>query len=98
MMGDFFVNNKASEWCSDEEALLHGGVAHVVYAHGCKAKRVSYSTSHGETLSMVNGLESSKLCMLRLAEMMHPKNEPTIKDTTNGFLWRLPRSLRTHHG
>ena len=80
MMDDFFVNEKASEWCSDEEALLHGGVAHVIYAHGCKAKRVSYSTSHGETLSMVNGLESSTLCMLRLAEMMHPKREPTIKD------------------
>ena len=80
MMDDNFVNQKASEWCSDEEALLHGGVAHVIYAHGCKAKRVSYSTSHGETLSMVNGLESSTLCMLRLAEMMHEKREPTIKD------------------
>ena len=80
MMDDNFVNEKASEWCSDEEALLHGGVAHVIYAHGCKAKRVSYSTSHGETLSMVNGLESSTLCMLRLAEMMHQKREPTIKD------------------
>ena len=52
----------------------------MIYAHGCKAKRVSYSTSHGETLSMVNGLESSTLCMLRLVEMMHPKREPTIKD------------------
>ena len=80
MMDDNFVNEKASEWCSDEEALRHGGVAHVIYAHGCKAKRVSYSTSHGETLSMVNGLESSTLCMLRLAEMMHEKREPTIKD------------------
>ena len=59
---------------------LHGGAMHVIHAHGCKAKRVSYSTSHAETLSMVGGLETATLCMLRLAEMMHPKKEPSLKD------------------
>ena len=40
MMDDNFVKETAPTWCSDQEALLHGGVAHVIYAHGCKAKRV----------------------------------------------------------
>ena len=33
--------------CTDAQAALHGGVAHVLISYGAKAKRVSYSTSHG---------------------------------------------------
>ena len=44
----------------------HGGVMHVLHASGTKAKRVSYSTSHAETLSMINGVESSTLILVRL--------------------------------
>ena len=37
------------------------GRAQVVYASSNKAKRVSYSTSHGETLMAINGLETPTL-------------------------------------
>ena len=29
---------------------LFGGEAHILFAHGARAKRISYSTSHSETL------------------------------------------------
>ena len=77
---DYFVDNIAAETSDEDQVKLHGGPMHIIYAHGCKAKRVSYSTSHAETLSMVGGLETATLCMLRLAEMMHPKKEPSIQD------------------
>ncbi len=51
---------------------------HVLHAHGGKAKRVSYSTSHAETLSMVNGLESTTLVMTRLSELMLRERSPTL--------------------
>ena len=38
---------------------LHGGVFHILHSSGGKAKRVSYSTSHAETLSMVGGMETT---------------------------------------
>ena len=58
----------------------HGGTLHVLHASGSKAKRISYSTSHAETLSMVGGMEASTLVMVRLAEFHHPKLQPSIKD------------------
>ena len=60
----------------------HGGPMHVLMAHGAKAKRVSYSTSHAETLSMVGGLETSTLVMVRLAELHHPDPSPTLQQLT----------------
>ncbi|CAK9063384.1 unnamed protein product [Durusdinium trenchii] len=65
---------------TEEHELMHGGVMHVLHSHGAKAKRVSYSTSHGETLAMVNALESATLCMIRLSEMLHPQHPPSLKD------------------
>ena len=50
------------------------------HASGSKAKRISYSTSHAETLSMVGGMEASTLVMVRLAEFHHPKPQPSIKE------------------
>ena len=70
-----------TETVFDEETVKqHGGVMHVLHSHGGKAKRISYSTSHAETLSMVNGIESSTLVMVRLSEMMHWHPSPTIKE------------------
>lgn len=57
----------------------HGGTFHVLHASGSKAKRISYSTSHGETLSMVGGLEASTMIMVRLSELMRNLASPTIK-------------------
>ena len=67
---------------NDQTVQQHGGVAHILHSHGGKAKRISYSTSHAETLSMVNGLESTTLIMIRLSEMMHEKINPTLRDLT----------------
>ena len=58
----------------------HGGVMHVLHASGGKAKRVSYSTSHAETLSMVGGVEASTLVMIRLTEIDMVSSQPTIKE------------------
>ena len=58
----------------------HGGVMHVLHASGGKAKRVSYSTSHAETLSMVGGVEASTLVMIRLTEIDMASPQPTIKE------------------
>ena len=60
----------------------HGGVMHVLHASGTKAKRVSYSTSHAETLSMINGVESSTLILVRLSELLHPEPAPSLLQLT----------------
>lgn len=65
-----------------QSVKAHGGVMHVLHSHGAKAKRVSYSTSHAETLSMVNALESSILITTRLSELAHHLVSPTIAQLT----------------
>ena len=65
-----------------QSVKAHGGVMHVLHSHGAKAKRVSYSTSHAETLSMVNALESSTLITTRLTELAHHLVSPTIAQLT----------------
>ena len=67
---------------NDGEVGQHGGFMHVLFASGSKAKRVSYSTSHAETLSMVGGMEASTLIMVRLAEIMHKDKAPTLAQLT----------------
>ena len=44
-----------------------------------KAKRVSYSTSHSETLAAISGLETVTLVSLRLAELLMPEKKPTLQ-------------------
>ena len=56
-----------------------GGRAHVLWSQGSRSKRISYSTSHGETLAAINGMESSSLVALRLAELMLPDRKPTLQ-------------------
>ena len=56
---------------SNDEARLLGGTVHVLWAHGAKAKRVSYSTSHAETLAAISGLEAASLVTVRLAELLY---------------------------
>ena len=83
LMDDAWFGNIISEVEYDATTVQqHGGTAHLLHAHGGKAKRISYSTSHAETLSMVNGLESTVLILIRLSEMMHTSNSPTIKELT----------------
>ena len=64
---DEFAHNKLS------------GVAHLLHAQSNRAKRVSYSTSHGETLAAMNGLECATLVSTRLAEITYGDCKPTIQ-------------------
>ena len=64
---------------TEEDDDKHGGVMHVLYSHGAKSKRISYSTSHGETLAMVNALEAATLCMIRLSEITHSEKKPSLQ-------------------
>ena len=65
---------------SDDLTASFGGKAHVLWSHGAKAKRVSYSTSHAETLAAIGGLETVSLVAVRLSELMFKKGQPTLKD------------------
>ena len=58
---------------------LFGGVAHILFAHGSKAKRICYSTSHAETLAAISGLETSTLVSLRMAEILMTERKPTLQ-------------------
>ncbi len=71
---------EAHHECDDRDVQQHGGVMHVLFSHGAKAKRVSYSTSHAETLSMVNGIDASILVMVRLSEILHFHINVTVND------------------
>lgn len=42
--------------CSQETGDKLSNFGHILFSHGGKAKRVSYSTSHGETLAAVTEL------------------------------------------
>ena len=55
-----------------------GGEAHILWAQGNKAKRISYSTSHGETLAAINGMESASLVALILGELLVADSKPTL--------------------
>ena len=57
-----------------------GGVAHILSAHGARSKRVSYSTSHSETLAAMSGLETASLVALRLSEMFSKQLKPTLQE------------------
>ena len=70
--------DRMSSWPRDKEYVLTseqcaylGGKGHILWAHGAKAKRISYSTSHAETLAGISGLEASSLVAVRLAELQY---------------------------
>ena len=54
------------------------GKAQLLHMQSNKAKRVSYSTSHGETLAAINGLECATLVSSRLAEITYGECKPSI--------------------
>ena len=64
---------------SDDECSLLGGKGHILWAHGVKAKRISYSTSHAETLAGISGLEASTLVAVRLAEMFYLRRAASLQ-------------------
>ena len=63
----------------DHQTRLLGGRAHVLWGHGAKAKRISYSTSHAETLAAISGLEASSLVAVRLAELLYLPSKASLQ-------------------
>eukprot|EP00435_Cladocopium_sp_Y103_P061866 s1483_g23.t1 len=64
---------------TDVNEEIFVGTAHISYAHGSKAKRICYSTSHAETLAAISGLEASTLVSVRLAEILMKDRKPTLQ-------------------
>ncbi|CAE7024435.1 fumA, partial [Symbiodinium sp. KB8] len=64
---------------SDAQCALMGGLGHILWAHGAKAKRISYSTSHAETLAGISGLEASTLVAVRIAEMFYLRRPASLQ-------------------
>ena len=56
--------------CDDFMAMKQGGRAHVLWSHSAKAKRLSYSTSHAETLAGISGVEASVMVSVRISELL----------------------------
>ena len=66
--GLFF--DKASADLTDVQARQLAGRAHLLAWCGRKAKRISYSTSHAETLAICSGKDIAVMINLRLTELL----------------------------
>ena len=67
LMNDFINTDKNHVIANDEFASTTlSGKAQLLHVQSNKAKRISYSTSHGETLAAINGLECATLISARL--------------------------------
>ena len=80
LMNDKLYDAKEHIVCTDDQVRdLLCGTAQLLYVQSNGAKRVSYSTSHGETLATINGLESSTLISTRLTEITYGAAKPTLR-------------------
>ena len=80
LMADYLDVDDNHIVASDEFARTRlSGKAQLLHMQSNKAKRVSYSTSHGETLAAINGLECATLVSTRLAEITYGSKSPTIQ-------------------
>ena len=75
---------------TDDQCKALGGRCHILWSHGAKAKRISYSTSHAETLAAVSGLEAGTLVSVRLAELLYSPRPPTLQ----GLIAQQERGVR----
>eukprot|EP00971_Amphidinium_carterae_P349209 6490899-Amphidinium_carterae.1 len=62
------------------EANLTYGFAHVLHASGSRAKRVSHSTSHAESLAAYAGISLAESVAMRFTEMQAPIGRNTLKE------------------
>ena len=92
LMNDF-INTNLNHVIADDEFARStlSGKAQFLHVQSSKAKRVSYSTSHGETLAAINGLECATLVSARLAEITYGPVRPTVAQLLavqeNGCTW-----------
>ena len=92
LMNDFINTDRNHIVASDEFARSTlSGKAQLLHVQSSKAKRVSYSTSHGETLAAINGLECATLVTARLAEITYGPTRPSVAQLLavqeNGCVW-----------
>ena len=99
LMPDYLDLNKKIHTINGNEVSEKNfsGHARILFAHGGKSKRISYSTSHAETLAAMSGLEISTLVSLRLAELLLPDRKPTLQQLFKNeeflfYLW-MPTSI-----
>ena len=76
------INMEKEHYVADDSFAQNqlSGRAQLVYASSNKAKRISYSTSHGETLAAINGLENATLLSARFSEITTGGNKPSTHD------------------
>ncbi|CAE7280604.1 RE2, partial [Symbiodinium microadriaticum] len=80
LMADHFLTDENHVVVDDDTARHYlSGQAQLLHCQSNKAKRVSYSTSHGETLAAINGLECATLVSTRLAEATYSSQRPTLQ-------------------
>ena len=85
LMHDSFGRRRPGEWSSGAAASSLGGSGHVVYFSARRAKRISHSTSHAETLAAVGCTQIAQLVSARITEIFAgPRffagRTPTIQD------------------
>ena len=76
------VLNQDEISCDDATVAQLCDYGHLLFAHGGKSKRVSYSTSHSETLAAIGGLEASSMVSTRLTELWTSDPKPSLKMLT----------------
>ena len=80
LMADNLATEANHIVASDEFAKWRlSGKAQLLHMQSNKAKRISYSTSHGETLAAINGLECATLVSTRLSEITYGGCQPTLQ-------------------
>ncbi|CAE7765903.1 RE2 [Symbiodinium sp. KB8] len=80
LMSDHFRTDENHVTVDDYVAKTYlSGQAQLLHCQSNKAKRVSYSTSHGETLAAINGLECATLVSTRLAEATYAAVRPSLQ-------------------
>ena len=80
LMADL-INTNSNHIVVDDDFAKNvlSGCAQLLHMQSARAKRVSYSTSHGETLAAINGLECARLVSTRLSEITYGGVQPTIR-------------------
>ena len=77
---------------TNEQATHIGGRAHCLGNYGRKAKRVSYSTSYGETLVAAGGQELTQMIAMRVSEVLAGRHHslPQIVNMWESGGWLIP--------
>ena len=68
---DLQQHHRVASYVFNDKDAAFGGICHVLGSYGRKAKRVSYSTSQGETTGAAGGQEFAQMIATRLSEILY---------------------------